>query len=84
MPVAGKLVVTRTRDGGETFDVLTDGLPQEHAYDLIYRHGLDIDETGERLLMGSTTGNLWWTRNGGESWTTVSTTLPPIASVRFC
>ena len=84
VPVAGKLVVTRTRDGGETFDVLTDGLPQEHAYDLIYRHGLDIDETGERLLMGSTTGNLWWTRNGGDSWELVSANLPPIASVSFC
>ena len=31
----GKLVVTRTRDCGETFDTLRDGLPQDHAYDLI-------------------------------------------------
>ena len=38
IPVDGKLVVTRTRDGGKSFDVLTDGLPQEKAYDLVYRH----------------------------------------------
>lgn len=84
IPVDGRLVVTRTRDGGETFEVLSDGLPQRHAYDLVYRHGLDVDATGERLLMGSTTGGLWWSGDAGDSWTTLSTHLPPIASVRFC
>ena len=84
VPVDGKLVVTRTRDAGETFEVLTEGLPRDHAYDLVYRHALDIDATGEHLLMGSTTGSLWWTRNGGDIWDQVSANLPPIASVRFC
>ncbi len=84
VPVDGKLVVTRTRDGGATFDVLSDGLPDDRAYDLIYRHGLDVDETGERLIMGSTTGSLWWSANGGDSWRSFSTGLPPIASVSFC
>ena len=83
VPVDGRFVVTRTRDGGETFDVLADGLPQEDAYDLVYRHGLDIDGTGEQLLMGSTTGSLWWTGNGGDEWTEVTSNLPPIHSVRF-
>ena len=83
VPVDGKLVVTRTRDGGETFDVLTEGLPQEHTYDLVYRHALDIDAGGDHLMMGSTTGSLWWTRNGGDLWHEVSAKLPPIASVRF-
>ncbi len=83
VPVDGKLVVTRTRDGGETFDVLSDGLPDGKAYDLIYRHGLDIDDTGEQLIMGSTTGSLWRSANGGDDWQTISTSLPPIASVSF-
>jgi len=84
VPVDARLVVTRTRDGGETFEVLSNGLPQDHAFDLIYRHCLDIDEAGEQLLMGSTTGSLWWSANGGDEWQTISTGLPPIASVRFC
>ena len=84
VPVDGRLVVTRTRDGGRSFDVLSDGLPQGSSYDLVYRHGLDIDATGEQLLMGSTTGNLWWTGNGGDAWSSISTGLPPIASARFC
>jgi hypothetical protein len=83
VPVDGRLVVTRTRDGGDTFDILTDGLPTDASYDLIYRHGLDIDASGEQLLMGSTTGSLWWSRDAGESWQSVSANLPPIASVRF-
>ena len=83
VPVGGDLVVTRTRDGGETFDVLSDGLPQHASYDLIYRHGLDVDETGEQLMMGSTTGSLWWSGDGGDGWDLVSAHLPPIASVRF-
>ncbi len=66
-PVGGRVVVTRTRDGGKSFDVLADGLPQDNAYDLVYRHGLCIDETGERLAFGSTTGNLWITENGGDT-----------------
>lgn len=83
VPVDAKLVVTRTRDGGQTFDVLTDGLPQQHAYDLVYRHGLAVDGTGEQLLMGSTTGGLWYSANGGDAWTTVSTNLPPINAVNW-
>lgn len=75
--------MTGTRDGGASFDVLREGLPQEHAYDLVYRHALDIDATGERLAFGSTTGSFWVTENGGDAWAQVSTHLPPIYCVRF-
>lgn len=83
IPVDGKVVVTRTRDGGRSFEVLSRGLPQEHAYDLTFRHGLDVDETGERLAFGSTTGSLWVSDNGGDEWTAVSHHLPPVHCVRF-
>ncbi len=83
IPVDGSVVVARTRDGGNSFDVLRNGLPQEHAYDLVFRHALDIDGTGDRLAMGSTTGSLWVTEDGGDRWETVSTQLPPIYQVAF-
>lgn len=83
VPVGGKLVVARTRDGGRTFKALGRGLPQKHAYDLVYRHGLAVDETGKRLVIGSTTGGLWLSENQGDSWTCVSTQLPPVFCVRF-
>jgi hypothetical protein len=82
-PVDGALVVTRTRDGGESFDVLRAGLPQQHAYDVVYRHGLDIDSDGDTLAFGSTTGNLWLSDDQGDTWQQLSTSLPPIYCVRF-
>ena len=50
----------------------------------MYRHALDVDATGDQLMMGSTTGSLWWTGDGGDSWTQVTANLPPINSVSFC
>ena len=83
VPVDGAMVVNRTRDGGRTFETLRAGLPQQHAYDLVYRHGLEVAADGTSLLMGSTTGNLWASSDAGDSWQTVSLHLPPIAAVRF-
>ena len=83
VPVDGRLVVARTRDGARSFDVLTNGLPQSHAYDLVHRHGLAVDETGDSLAMGSTTGHLWVSANAGDAWTLAAGHLPPISCVRF-
>lgn len=83
IPVDGKIVVARTRDGGNSFDVLTKGLPQRHAYDLVWRHGLAVDDSGERLAFGSTSGGLWISEDSGDSWTSPDARLPPISVVRF-
>jgi len=83
IPVDGKMVVACTRDGAKSFEMLRDGLPQRDAYDLVYRHGLAVDESGERLAMGSTTGHLWISENAGAGWTLAAGNLPPIACVRF-
>jgi photosystem II stability/assembly factor-like uncharacterized protein len=82
-PADGRVVVNRTRDGGKTFETLRNGLPQEHAYDLVFRHALDVDATGDCLAFGSTTGSVWASENGGDSWQTISTNLPPVYAVRF-
>jgi hypothetical protein len=63
--------------------VLRAGLPQQHCYDLIYRHGLAVDETGRQLMMGSTTGGVWASSDAGDSWQTVSTTLPPVYALKL-
>lgn len=83
VPVDGKLVVNRTRDGGKTFESLSKGLPGKDCYDIVYRHGLDIDGSGKRLVMGSTTGSLWVSEDSGDSWQCVSQHLPPIHCARF-
>ncbi len=83
IPVDGRFVVTRTRDGGRTFEQFSQGLPTPPAYDLVYRHGLVVDATGTRLAMGSTTGGLWTSDDAGEHWHEVSAHLPPIYHVSF-
>lgn len=83
VPVDGKLVVTRTRDGGQSFESLGNGLPQQHCYDIVYRHALDVDDTGRQLAMGSSSGGLWITEDSGDHWQCLSNVLPPIYVVRF-
>ena len=83
VPLDGAFVVHRTRDGGRSFEVLHQGLPGAHCFDLVYRHGLAVGHDGRTLLMGSTTGGLWTSFDGGEHWHTVSLNLPPINAIRF-
>lgn len=80
IPVDGKLVVTRTRDGGKTFDVLSKGLPGPFAYDLVLRHAFAIAPSG-LLAFGSTTGNLFASDDRGDTWRVVSNYLPPVYAV---
>jgi photosystem II stability/assembly factor-like uncharacterized protein len=79
--IDGALFVARTQDGGQSWQQLREGLPQENAYDVIYRHALDTSD--DRVAFGTTTGNLYLSENRGESWRTVANNLPPIYGVRF-
>lgn len=83
VPADAHLAVTRTRNAGAQFETLDAGLADGPRYDLIYRHALVADRTGQRLAMGSTTGNLWTSDDGGAHWATVSSGLPPIAALAF-
>lgn len=83
VPVGAALAVNRTRDGGKSFETFRAGLPQAHCYDLVYRHGLAVSADGRTLLMGSTTGNLWASDDGGEHWATIAEHLPPIHAVKL-
>jgi hypothetical protein len=82
VPVDARLVVSRTSDGGRSFEVFDRGLPSP-SYDLIYRHALDVASDGRTLAMGSTTGNAWISEDAGVSWRALSTHLPPIYAVRW-
>lgn len=81
MTIGGGLFVARTEDGGESWQPLRTGLPQQNAYDVVYRHALSV--SGDSVAFGSTTGNLYVSDDRGDTWTTVANNLPPIYSVRF-
>jgi hypothetical protein len=83
IPVDGRVVMTRTRDGGRSFQVLDRGLPPPPAFDLCLRHALDVDPSGRTLAFGSTTGGLFITEDQGESFQILSAHLPPVYAVRI-
>ncbi len=76
------LCISRTDDGGKSWKHFRKGLPQATAFDITYRHALAL--TGETLVFGTTTGNLYLSENEGESWSTLSNNLPMVHSVEFC
>ena len=82
-PGEGQFFVNRTRDGGKAVEALTKGLPAAPAYDLVYRHALEFDGSGEQLAMRSTTGSLWMREDQGDSWELITGHLPPIYCVRW-
>lgn len=75
------LMVCRTEDGGKTWQPLRNGLPQEHCFDIVFRHALAID--GSILVFGTTTGNLFISENYGEDWICLTSNLARVEGVTF-
>ncbi|GJM35061.1 MAG: hypothetical protein DHS20C18_40620 [Saprospiraceae bacterium] len=73
------LCVCRTEDGGQTWQELRQGLPQENCFDIVFRHAFaNIDDV---LVFGTTTGNLYLSENGGDQWTCLSGNLARVESI---
>ncbi len=81
MTIEGALFVAHTRDGGQSWQHQREGLPQQRAHDVVYRHA--FDKAGDSLAFGSTTGNVYVSDSRGAAWHTLGNSLPPVYSVRF-
>ena len=79
----GQPAVWRSENGGSSWKKLTKGLPRRESYFTVLRDGMDVDETkSPALYFGTTTGQLWIGRDGGEEWECLFDALPPIACVK--
>ena len=79
--IKGAICICRTDDGGKTWKDFRKGLPQENCFDIVYRHALA--SSGETVAFGTTTGNLFFSPDRGESWQVLNNYLPMIYSVQF-
>jgi len=73
------LRVFRTEDGGKSWEALTQGLPQRHAFDIVFRHS--FEGRNETLAFGTSTGNLFVSEDGGDHWQVLSQHLARIESL---
>jgi photosystem II stability/assembly factor-like uncharacterized protein len=78
----GRAAVWRTRDAGESWERLGDGLPQRDAWLGVLREGMSMD-TYERpgVYVGTSTGQVFASADEGESWSEIAGYLPGITSV---
>jgi hypothetical protein len=79
----GAPAVWRSENGGGSWSRLASGLPVKESYFTVQRDAMDIDgTTSPALYFGTTTGQLWMGREGGEEWERVFDALPPIHCVK--
>ncbi len=81
-PPEGKLRVYRSRTGGNEWEPLTVGLPQQHCYVNVLRDSMAVDSLDEcGIYFGTTGGQVYASADAGDSWEPIVTDLPAVLSV---
>jgi hypothetical protein len=76
------MAVWRSRDGGEHWQPLREGLPQQRASLSVLRGALAIDTLRPAgVYVGTTTGQVYWSADEGDTWQALPARLPPIYSI---
>ena len=77
----GRLGVYRTRDGGASWELLTNGLPQS-AWAAVKREGMSFDRLDPvAIYLGTQSGSVFVSPDGGGEWLEAARYLPEILSV---
>ncbi len=78
-----KMRVYRTRDAGASWEPLTDGLPQENAYETVIRDALTADTHDPAgIYFGTRSGKIYASADGGDSWRSIADALPAVTCVK--
>jgi photosystem II stability/assembly factor-like uncharacterized protein len=81
-PPEGKLRVYRSRTGGNQWEALTNGLPQQDCYVNVLRDAMAVDSLDPcGVYFGTTGGQVYGSADGGDRWTAIVRDLPGVLSV---
>ena len=81
-PPEGRLRVYRSRTGGNEWEPLTSGLPQENCYVNVLRGAMSLDDLDPcGVYFGTTAGQVYASADDGDSWTEIVRDLPAVLSV---
>jgi hypothetical protein len=81
-PPDGRLRVYRSRTGGDEWEALTSGLPQQHCYVNVLRDAMAVDQHEScGVYFGTTGGQVYASRDSGDTWDPIVRDLPAVLSV---
>lgn len=81
-PLDGSLKVYRSKTGGNEWEALTAGLPQENCYVNVLREAMAVDRCEScGIYFGTTGGQVYASSNSGDSWKAIVRDLPAVLSV---
>jgi len=81
-PHDGKLRVYRSKTGGNEWEPLTKGLPQQDCYVNVLRDAMAIDSLDScGVYFGTTGGQVYASPDGGDHWSAIARDLPAVLSV---
>ncbi|HEV2731739.1 MAG TPA: exo-alpha-sialidase [Terriglobales bacterium] len=81
-PPDGKLRVYRSRTGGNDWEALTKGLPQNDCYVSVLRDAMAVDSLDKcGIYFGTTGGQVYASSDAGDIWTPIAQHLPGVLSV---
>ena len=81
-PVDAKLRVYRSKTGGNEWEALTKGLPQENCYVNVLRDAMATDSLDKcGIYFGTTGGQVYCSADSGDNWTPIVHDLPGVLSV---
>jgi photosystem II stability/assembly factor-like uncharacterized protein len=78
----GRLRVYRSRTGGNEWEALTNGLPQENCFVDVLRGAMSVDSLDScGVYFGTTSGEVYASANAGDTWKPIAEHLPSVLSV---
>jgi photosystem II stability/assembly factor-like uncharacterized protein len=78
----GRLRVYRSRTGGDEWEALTKGLPQQDCYVNVLRDAMAVDRLDScGVYFGTTGGQVYGSSDAGNSWNAIVRDFPAVLSV---